>query len=219
VLLLSAVCAQAQETVFNVQNGDVLDRGKLYFELDAAYMPRTAVRSFTPRIVAGVGRRVEIGLNVNGLSVPGNPQAALAPTIKWKAYDGRENGWAFLIGDDVFLPVQNSTYRAGNYTYAEFTKTWRTKTRATFGGYVFTKHVIASGNRVGGQFAIEQTVTNRLTVAADWYTGDEALGYVTPGLIFKATSKLTLYGAYEIGNRGVSAGNHQAVVEIGWNFN
>ncbi|HZR64410.1 MAG TPA: hypothetical protein VFA85_04630, partial [Terriglobales bacterium] len=75
------------------------------------------------------------------------------------------------------------------------------------------------GNRVGGQFAIEQTVTNRLTVAADWYTGDEALGYVTPGLIFKATSKLTLYGAYEIGNRGVSAGNHQAVVEIGWNIN
>ena len=129
----------AQQTVFNVPSGDVLDRGKVYFELDATYMPRLAVRSVTPRIVAGVGRRIELGLNVNGLSEPGNPQATLAPTMKWKAYDGGGNGWAFLVGDDFFVPAQNRRYRAGNYAYAEFTKTWRTKTRATFGGYFFTK--------------------------------------------------------------------------------
>jgi hypothetical protein len=216
-LVLSATSAKAQETVFNVPSGDVLSRGKVYFEFDATYMPRTATRSFTPRIVAGVGNQIEIGLNVNGLSAPGNPQATLIPTIKWKAYDGRENGWAFLIGDDVFLPVQNRTYRAGNYAYAEWTKTWRTKTRATFGAYDFTTSVVASGNRAGAQFAVEQPITGRFTLAADWYTGDQALGYVTPGLIIKATSKLTLYGTYQIGNHRVSAGNHQALVELGWN--
>lgn len=218
-VVLFAIPLLSQETVFNVPNGDILDRGKVYFEFDATYMPRTAVRSFTPRMVAGVGQRVEIGLNVNGLSAPAEPQATLTPTMKWKAYEGRENGWAFLIGDDLFIPVQNRIYEAGNYTYAEFTRTWRTKTRATFGGYVFTRHVVAFGNRAGGQFAMEQTVTHRLTLAADWYTGDQALGYVTLGLIFKATSKLTLYGTYQIGNRGASEGNHQALVEIGWNFN
>lgn len=219
MLLLSAVSAKAQETVFNVPSGDVLNRGKVYLELDATYMPRSAVRSFTPRMVAGVGDRIEIGLNVNGLSAPGNPQTTLTPTLKWKVYDGRENGWAFLVGDDAFVPVQNRSYRAGNYAYAEWTKTWRTKTRATFGAYDFTADVVASGNRAGGQFAVEQPITGRLTLAADWYTGQHALGYVTPGIILKATSQLTLYGSYQIGNHGASTGNHQMLVEIGWNLN
>jgi hypothetical protein len=219
VLLGCVTASVAQETVYNVPNGDVLDRGKVYFEFDATYMPRTAARTYTPRIVVGVGHRVEIGLNLNGLSAPGDPQATPTPTIKWKAYDGGTNGWAFLIGDDLFIPVQNRTYRAGNYAYAESTKTWRAKTRATFGAYAFTKNVVASGNRAGGQFAIEQPITSRLTLAADWYTGDQALGYVTPGIIFKATSQLTLYGTYQIGNRRAAAGNHQMLVELGWNFN
>jgi hypothetical protein len=188
-------------------------------ELDGTYMPQTAVRSFTPRFVVGAGRRVEIGLNVNGLSAPGIPQATPTPTVKWKAYDGGENGWAFLVGDDLFIPAQNRTYRAGNYAYAELVKSWRTKTRATFGGYAFTEHVVASGNRAGGQFAIEQTLNDRFSLAADWYTGDHALGYVSPGVIFKVTPKLTFYGAYQIGNRGASAGNHQMLVELGWNIN
>ena len=180
MLMFYAAPALSQETVFNVPSGDVLDRGKVYFEFDATYMPRRAVRTFTPRIVVGVDHQTEIGLNMNGLSAPGEPQATLTPTIKWKPYDSGKNGWALLIGDDLFIPVQNQSYRAGNYTYAEFTKTWRTRTRATFGGYAFTKNVVASGNRAGGQFALEQPMTSRLTLAADWYTGEQVLGYVTP---------------------------------------
>ncbi len=218
LLMFVAVPALSQQTVFNVPSGDVLERGKVYLELDATYMPRTAVRGFTPRIVAGAGHRVEIGLNVNGLSAPGDPQATPTPTIKWKAYDGGTNGWAFFVGDDLFIPVQNRTYDAGNYTYAEFTKTWRMKTRATFGAYAFTRHVVAPGNRAGGPLAIEQPISSRLTVAADWYTGDHALGYVTPGIILKATSQLTLYGTYQIGNGRASAGNHQMLIELGWNL-
>lgn len=219
MLLMSyAVPSLSQQTVFNVPSGDVLDRRKIYLEFDATYMPQNAVRSFTPRIVVGVGHRVEVGLNLNGFSAPGNLQATPTATIKWKAYDGGKNGWAFLIGDDIFIPVQNRTYSAGNYTYAEFTKTWHTKTRATFGTYAFTKQVVASGNGVGGQFAIEQPMTGRFTLAADWYTGDQALGYGTPGIIFKMTSQLTLYGTYQVGNRRALAGNHQMLVEFGRNF-
>lgn len=219
VILCISSSAQAQETVYNVPSGDILDRGKVYGELDITYAPRSASRSFTPRVVVGVGHRIEIGMNVNGLSAPGDPQTTLAPTIKWKAYDGGSNGWAFLVGDDFFIPVQNRTYRADNYTYAQFTKTWSTKTRATLGGYAITKNVVDRANRAGGQFAIEQPVTNRLTLAADWFTGAHALGYFTPGLILKATSKLTFYGTYQIGNRGASSGNHQMLIELGYNFN
>ncbi len=218
-LLLSGMSAVAQQTVFNVPSGDVLDRGKVYGELDLTYRPTTTSGTFTPRLVVGIGHRIEIGLNVNGIGAPGLVQTTPTPTIKWKAYDGGKNGWAFLVGDDVFIPVQNRSYHAGNYVYAQFTKTWKTKTRATFGAYECTRHVVASGNRAGGQFALEQTITNRLTLAADWFTGHHDLGYVTPGVIVKITPRVTWYGTYQIGNSGVSKGNHQFLMELGWNFN
>lgn len=220
VLLLKAAPAAAQETVFNVPSGDVLQRGKVYSELDITYMPRTGVAGFTPRIVIGTGHDIEIGLNMNGIATGSVVQTTPTPTIKWNAYDGGKNGWAFLVGDDVLFPVQNRAYSVGNYSYAEFTKTRsKTKTRATFGGYLFTKNVVSSGNRAGGQFAIEQPVNAHLTLAADWYTGFHALGYVTPGVILKLTPKLTFYGSYQLGNRALSAGNHQMLVEFGYNLN
>jgi hypothetical protein len=219
LLLICGTSAFAQQTVFNVPSGDVLDHRKIYGELDFTYSPPYTSRTFTPRFVVGVAHRVEIGLNMNGIGPPGAVQTTPTPTIKWKAYDGGDSGWAFLLGDDVFLPAQNRSYGAGNYVYAEFTKTWKTKTRVTFGFYDFTGHVVASGNRAGGQFAIEQPISNRVTLAADWFTGSHTLGYVTPGIIIKMAPRLTWYGSYQIGNTGASSGNHQLLMEAGWNIN
>jgi hypothetical protein len=69
------------------------------------------------------------------------------------------------------------------------------------------------------QFTFEQPVTDRLTLAAEWYTGNQAAGYVNPGAIKELNSKLTLYAAYQIGNAGVTTGNHQFLWELGYNFN
>jgi len=79
--------------------------------------------------------------------------------------------------------------------------------------------VVAAANRAGGQFTIEQRVSRRLTLPAEWCTGNHAAGYVNPGAISKVTSKLTGYAAYQIGNAGVTKGNHQFLCELGYNFN
>jgi hypothetical protein len=50
---------------------------------------------------------IEVGLNINGISTPGLVQTTLTPTVKWKAYDSEKKGWAFLLGDNMFVPVQN----------------------------------------------------------------------------------------------------------------
>lgn len=209
----------AQQTVFNVPNGDVLERGKVYGELDFTYKHADNSTGFTPRIVVGIGKQVEIGLNVNGLGTPADLQTTLSPTLKWKAYDGGKNGLALLVGDDLFVPVQNKRYNAGNYVWSEVTKTWERKTRATFGAYYFTSNVVAPAQRAGGQFAIEQPFGTHLTLAADWYTGDQALGYFTPGFIIKLTPKLTVYLTYQLANHGIATGNHQFLTELGCNFN
>ena len=213
-LLMLPLGAFAQQTVFNVPSADVMDRGKVYGEVDVSYNG-----ALTPRVVAGIGKRIELGINLNGISVPGVVQTTPTPTVKWKAMENADRGWALLVGDDVFIPAQNHSYRAGNYFYVQVAKTWNTKTRTTAGAYEFTSDVVAPGQRAGGQFAIEQPLGNRVTLAADWYTGGHALGYVTPGIVVRATSKLTWYAAYQIGNSAVSRGNHQLLIEFGWNFN
>lgn len=227
ILLVSVagLTAHAQQTVFNVPSADVLDRGKVYFEFDATYKfnNETAVSrfsSFVPRIVVGAGGRVEVGLNLVGNIQPGPDATTLVPTIKWKAYDGGDNGWAFVIVDNVFVPVRNRSYDAGNYVYAQFGKTFSTKTRLTFGGYHFTENVVAPGaQRAGGQFAIEQPVADKFSVAADWYTGKHASGYFTPGFSFKPHPKVTGYFGYSIGNTNVKNGNHFFYSAIGINLN
>ena len=72
VLLFGAFsAAHAQQTIFNVPSTDVLDRAKVYAELDVSFKPTDSAvlsefSSFVPRVVAGVGSNIEVGLNITG---------------------------------------------------------------------------------------------------------------------------------------------------------
>jgi hypothetical protein len=217
--VLAASRAYGQETVFDVPSADFLDRGKIYGELDGTARPVNAFFTFTPRLVVGLGAGIEAGVNFNGLSSPTLGQLDISPTIKWRVWNRTTSGWSFYVGDDLFFPVRDRAYDAGNYFYAAFAKQWAEGTRITFGGYDFTKNVVAAANRAGGQFTFEQQLGHRLTLAAEWYTGNQANGYVNTGAIIKLTPKLTLYAAYQIGNARVTMGNHQFLWELGYNFN
>jgi len=220
VLALCAVrTACAQQTVFDVPSSDVLGKGKVYGELDGTARPVNPMYTFTPRIVIGVGHDIEAGMNFIGLSEPATGENIVSPTVKWRLRNGEESGWSFYVGDDLFFPVRKGPYDVGNYFYACFAKKWKSGTRVSFGGYDFTKHVVAAANRAGGQFTFEQPLGKRLTLAAEWYTGNQASGYVNSGAIVKLTGKLTLYAAYQVGNAGVTQGNHQFLWEFGYNFN
>lgn len=226
-LVLAGRPANAQQTIFNVPTTDVLPKGKVYFELDAPFKPNndpnnlvTRFSSFVPRIVIGAGGNFEVGLNVTGNIQSGADSTTLVPSIKFKAYDGGDNGWAIAAGDNLSIPVRNKGYNVGNYVYLEASKTFKTKTRLTFGGYHFSGNVVApNAQRAGGQFGFEQTVNSKFSVVADWFTGKHAAGYFTPGITFKPYPKVTGYFGYSIGNTGASRGNHYFLAEIGINFN
>jgi|SRR5271154_3097424 len=217
--VFSACAAYGQETVFDIPSADILDKGRIYGELDGTVRPVNLIATFTPRVVAGIGRGIEVGLNFDGLSAPTLNEFEVSPTVKWRVWKSAASGLCFYVGDDLFIPVRARTFNAGNYFYASFAKEWKHGTRIGFGGYDFTKKVVANANRAGGQFTFEQRVGDRVTLAAEWYTGKHSAGYVNPGAIFKVSSKLTLYAAYQIGNAGVTTGNHQFLWEIGYNFN
>ncbi len=214
-----APVAHAQQTVFDVPSADVLDKDKVYGELDGTVHLGAPGATFTPRVVVGIGHSIEMGVNLNGLSAPEVGELVVSPTVKWRIWKAKSSGWAFLVGDDVFLPIYQRSYNVGNYAYAFFSKEWKHGTRIGLGGYDFTKNVVSAGNRAGGQFTIEQVINARLTLASEWYTGNSSVGYVNTGAVIKLTKKWTLYTAYQLGNSGLTTGNHQFLWEFGYNFN
>lgn len=221
----SLIGASAQQTIFNVPTTDVLNKGQVYFELDISAKPNDSealsrFSSFVPRLVVGAGSRVEVGLNVLGNIQPGPDATTLVPNIKWKLYDGKDNGWAMVAGAHLHIPVRNKAYNAGTYDYVHISKTFKTNTRVGWGSYFFSKNVVATdANRAGGQFTLEQEVTKRLNIDADYFTGKMANGYLTVGAVYKLTNKATGYAAYSINNSDVSRGNHFFYFELGYNFN
>jgi hypothetical protein len=222
--LLAAGTVTAQQTIFNVPTTDVLDRGKVYVELDAAFKTNdqealSKFSSFVPRMVVGIGGNVEVGLNVTGNIQPGSDSTTLVPTVKWKFYQNEKKGVALIAGNNFFIPVRNRAYKFGTYSYLAGSKTIN-KTRLTAGGFVASRNVFASDAvRAGGQFGIEQTINSKFSVAADWITGRHASGYLTPGVIYKPHPKVTTYFCYSIGNDKAAAGNHFFLFELGYNFN
>jgi hypothetical protein len=219
VLLLSPA-AECQQTIFNVPSADVLKKGEVYLEVDVPLRLQTPrFVSFVPRLVVGVGGRMEVGFNLTGNIQPGPDSTTLAPAFKWKVYDGKENGWALVLGDNLQVPLRNRTYDVGNYAYLQLFKTFRKGTRIGLGAYDFTAGVVAPGaNRAGGQFTFEHPVHPKITLAADWYTGKHASGYASFGAIAKPHPKVTLYTAYSLGNSGLRSGNHFFLIELGYNL-
>lgn len=222
-ILVLAISAKAQQTIFNVPTTDVMDKGKVYVELDASFKTNDQpalqkFSSFVPRVVVGVGNNVEVGLNVTGNIQPGADSTTLVPTVKWKFYQNEKKGLAFIGGTNVYLPVRNRAYNIGTYSYLATSKTIK-KTRLTAGGYVASKNVFApNAVRSGGQFGVEQTLNSKVSLAADWITGKHASGYFTPGVIYKPHPKITTYWTYSIGNANARQGNHYFLLELGYNF-
>jgi len=218
--VLLAVNANAQQTIFNVPTTDVLDRGKVYAELDLSFKPNEPrFSSFVPRVVIGMGGNVEIGLNVTGNIQPGDDTIALVPTVKYRFYQNERKDFALMAGTNFVIPVRNNAYDFGTYSYLAGSKTFN-KTRLTAGAYIASNNVFApNAVRAGGQFGIEQTINSKVSLAADWITGSHASGYFTPGLVYKPHPKVTTYWSYSIGNSGASNGNHFFLIEVGYNLN
>ncbi|MBP6002707.1 MAG: hypothetical protein KA746_04645 [Pyrinomonadaceae bacterium] len=224
ILLGSAIFVSAQQTIFNVPTTDVLGRGQVYVEFDAAFkVDKTnqygRFSSFVPRVVVGLGGNVEVGLNVSGNIQPGSDSTVLVPSVKWKFFENKKKDTALIAGTNIYIPIRNRSYTAGTYSYLAVSKTIN-KTRLTAGGYVASKNVLApTAVRTGGLFGVEQSINSKFSIAADWISGRHAAGYFTPGVIYKPHPKVTTYFSYSIGNDQAAKGNHYFLFELGYNFN
>jgi hypothetical protein len=213
--------AKGQQSIFGIPSSDVLDRGEVMVQFSGLFKPNNeeALRrfsSFVPGVVVGVGKSIEIGLNITGNVQPGTDATTLAPGVKWKFYEKKK--LALFAGINFFIPVKNRAYKSGLTSYVGGSKSVG-KARFTLGGFVSTRNVLApDAIRSGGLFGFEYTVNKKITLAADWINGRHSAGFFTSGVIYKPLPKLSTNWGYSIGNTRFGRGNHFFLLAADYTF-
>jgi hypothetical protein len=209
------VASHAQQTLFNVPSADVLDKGKVYLEEDTLWRPQDPhFAVFTVRGVYGFGSSVEGGINLGGFTTPGRSVPVAVAAVKWQPM--KTGGFAITAGaQGLFFLRGAGDGDPSGFFYGHASCAFPTNTRVTAGGWAATPGYAAAGNARGGMFGFEQKVNDHLSLDADWFSGENGLGYFTPGIV-SAWGRWTIYAGYSLKN-GDWKGN-ALLLELGFNF-
>jgi hypothetical protein len=210
LLSLGAQTVRAQSTLVTIPSTDIVSARSVYLEFD--YISHYAshhdggFQSYEPRVAVGVGRNVEVGVNVvytDGFGV--NQPLEIQPNIKWRFYQNEKQRLSAVAGAMLYAPV---THRTGTNTfvmlYALISKKVAGKfgPRLTGGGYTLPGRDDGTGAKSGAMAGYEQPLARRVSFVVDWASGRNRFGYVTPGFSFATTQHSNLYTGYSIGNQG-----------------
>jgi hypothetical protein len=227
--VLVAQPAMAQSTIFNIPSTDTVEKGKGYFEIDL--LPQApkpdggfGITIINPRILFGVAPNVEVGLNfpvyhiaegtIPGGTAPSANFAYIQPNIKWKFFNSADAGVAASVGLVVNAPLNNREGQATwSYIYANVSKKFKGDygPRVTFGPYgVLANADPASGPvsffgpRGGVLAGYEQPIGGKVSFVADWFSGQNSLGYFTPGISITLPHSGLFNIGYSFGNDSIA---------------
>jgi hypothetical protein len=223
MLIAFGIAAFAQSSIFFVPTTDTQEKKSLYLSLESyAHFDKYekgGFQTYGHSIVYGVSKNVEIGVNYYFTDDIDGSGHELQPNIKWKAYENADKGVAVAVGSVVFVPLNDN---AGNKTSAQFytnaSKTFKSAKdlRLTVGIYTMANIDQAFGTKTGVLVGVEQPITKRLTLVADWTSGNNRLGYSNVGFSYGIKKSQNLAMAYTFGNS--VRGNNFLSVYYGFNF-
>src|SRR6266481_4519274 len=190
--LLQTQTNKAQSTIFNIPSTDVVAPKKVYLEFDfLSHFTSHANGGFqiyAPRAVFGIAKGVEAGVNVSVVDAfaPNQP-VYISPNVKWQFYNNEKAGVAVSAGGLLYTPI---AHRAGADTYGFIYSVVSKKVKADYGprltggGYALPGLAKGAGTQGGAIVGYEQPLAKRVTFVADWFSSQNAFGYVTPGFSF-----------------------------------
>lgn len=209
-LFVSARSAAAQSTLFNIPSTDVVAEGRTYLEFDFITHPesheRGGFQTYGVRAVFDVRKGVEAGVNVTTTDalLPNQP-VEIQPNAKWQFYQNESKGVAAAAGGILYVPA---TDRGATDTFGMVYSTVSKKVRAKYGprvtggAYTLLNRKSGNGSTTGAIVGYEQPVLRRASFVADWMSGNNRFGYLTPGVAVTISKQSSLYAGYSIGNRG-----------------
>ena len=220
--LFSSVCF-AQSSVVFVPSTDTQDRRSFYLSLESyahfAKYENGGFQSYGPSVVYGVAKNLEVGLNYYFTHDESGSANELQPNIKWRPYNNEEKGVAVAVGSLLFVPLNdNAGDRTSAMIYANASKSFKSakELRLTGGIYRQVNGGDDFGTKTGILLAVEQPLTEKFSLLADWTTGENRLGYSNIGFNYGIKKSQNLTVAYTFGNSG--RGNNYLSLFYGSNF-
>ncbi len=207
--------ANAQSTLFNIPSTDVVAEKKVYFEFDfVSHLERAqdgGFQTYVPRAVVGLGKGVEVGVNVAASDFGPAEPIEIQPNIKWQFYNNEEQGVAVAAGGILYVPVKDKQALTSTGTTDNFGLLYTVvskKVKSTYGPrlhggvYGLVGRTEGNGTRGGITAGYEQPLHSKVSFVTDWFSGKNRFGYVTPGLSFALPKNSYLWAGYSIGNQG-----------------
>lgn len=186
VSIIAAQPAAAQSTIFNIPTTDTLTAKKGYFEFDyLVQLPKpdaAQFQIFAPRLVVGITPQLEAGVNVavSHYGDGGGNFTLYQPNVKYKLYADDDKGLALSAGVIGYF-ADNDGDNFGQI-YGVFSKKITDGPRFTLGGYGALS-CDACGDQKGGVIlGYEQPLGGSVSFVADFLSGKNFWGYLTPGI-------------------------------------
>lgn len=226
-LALLCICgpkAFGQSTLINAPSTEVVSPKQVYFEMDFitnyAWERDNSYQTYIPRAVVGVGKNVEVGVNVSFTRQSGvDHPIEFQPNAKWQFFNNEEKGLAGAVGCIWYMPA---THRTGTDTFGQCYTTFSKQfsgsyaPRFTGGAYVLIGSGPDQSSKAGAIVAYEQPFSKNTGLIIDWFSGRNRFGYVSPGLYVTMPGNGSLSGGYAISNYG--RGNNYLFAYYGMTF-
>ena len=209
IVMLSGRETLAQSTIFNIPSTDVVSEKKVYFEFDflshLTSHQNGGFQSYVPRVVFGVTKRVEAGVNVAVTDVGGPKLVEIQPNVKWQFYNDEKSGVAATVGGIAYIPAKERVAFGSNnfgFIYANVSKKVKAMKGARFtgGGYGLVGRKNGFGTKGGAMVGYEQPLTSKASFVMDWFSGKNRFGLLTPGFSFAVSKASILNVGYSINN-------------------
>jgi hypothetical protein len=203
--VVAAKPAAAQSTIFNIPSTDTVAPGKGYFEFDyLMQLPKPDAgqfQTFAPRIVVGVTPMLEVGANyaITKVSDGGGTVKLFEPDAKFKFFADDDKGLAASAG--VIGYIASDGGDSFGQIYGNVSKKMKSGTRFTAGiyGALSCDGCSGSSNKVGAILGYEQPLSGKVSFVADFLSGENFWGYLTPGISVTLPHNGLLNIGYSIG--------------------
>lgn len=223
VVLGSAAVCFGQTTIFNIPTADTLPRGSWNLEFDFITKPVSyrdgGYQTYGYRAAYGVTNKTEVGGNFyyTRSGAPGYGQIEFS--LKQNLYRNEKYGVNVSGGAVVVVPLRDrNVEKDAVVVYANASKTIEPLNGMTVTGGAY--HVFGGsrdfGTKTGAMVGLVQPISNRVSFVADWFSGNNRIGYGSAGVNVNITKQQYLMTGWSFGNSG--RGNNAFAAYYGITF-
>jgi hypothetical protein len=213
-----ALVAKGQQTIFNVPSADPTPKGSVYLEHESqfrAWLPGQYWHG-TDYFAYGLTNGTEADVTLYNTSVPAGSIAVgvgFRSVFKLFSEGYPERDFRLTAGGQVLVSFQGEG--VGYWAYAHGSgKLPKLKTRLTAGMSSGTRQLFGQTTRLHFIGGVEQPLSDRVSVIADWFSGGHAVGFLTSGFSVGLNKSTTLFVGYQRPNNRTIAGRAGLTLEL-----